>query len=160
MLSWSYWLMICILGCILLGLAPIRIKPKEQLLIELIKLLGYLHWVTDAFRFWGSLKQIFECCDLESHWRVVFVPPCKAAGDKDQKSPAEHSGTARAWGREILAIPRTLPGRWHRNHGYCAIKFWMDFTLELLTTKHTTTWSAFTFTPVVDLIWSRWIKQR
>lgn len=73
MLSWPYWLMICILGCIFLVLAPVRIKPKEQLLIELIELLDYLHCVTDAFRFQESLKQTFECCVLESHWRVVFV---------------------------------------------------------------------------------------
>lgn len=65
--------MIYILGCILLGFAPIRIKPKELLLIELIKLLDYLHWVTDAFRFQGPLKQTFDCYVLESHWRMVFV---------------------------------------------------------------------------------------
>lgn len=135
---WSYWLMICILGWIFLGLAPIRIKPKEQLLIVLIKLLGYLHWVTDTFKFQGSLKQTFECCVLESHWRVVFVATLQ--GSWRQRAEVT------CWAlrsSQVLGAGRSWPShswqlRHDRNYDYCAMKFWMDFILELLTTKHTT----------------------
>lgn len=113
-MSWSYWLIICILGCILLGLAPIRIKPKEQLLINLIKLMGYLHWVRDAFRFQGSLQtnlwMLF--CVWESHWRVVFVATLQ--GSRRQRPeftcPALRSS-------QVLGAGRSWPSQGHFQWG-------------------------------------------
>lgn len=111
-MSWSYWLTICVLGCIWLGFAPVRMEPKEQLLIEPIKLLGYLHWVTDALRFQGSLKQTFDCCGLESHWRMVFVATLQGSW---KQTPGVTCWALRS--SQVLGAGRPWPSQGHCQWG-------------------------------------------
>lgn len=58
----------------------------------------------------GPYKQIFECCFVfeRAIGEWYLWPPCKAAGDKDQNSPAQHSGVARCLGQGDPGHPKDI----------------------------------------------------